>query len=236
MTSVVISQPHLFPWKGFFELVTSADIYVHLDDAQFSKGSFTNRIQIKHPSGIKWMTIPLKGKGQFQPINRLEAAAGDWKRQHRELVCQSLAGALFIKDALHLFDRVYKVDPLVELLIASVELSAASLALKKPSRWLRSSQLEIHGSSWERVLSIVKAVGGRRYVTAHGAANYLDHQAFEAQGISVEYVDYSQESYSQLHGSFTPYVSVLDLVANLGPRANDAIRPKTIPWQEFLMR
>ena len=101
---------------------------------------------------------------------------------------------------------------------------------------MRSSQLEIHGSSWERVLSIVKAVGGRRYVTAHGAANYLDHQAFEAQGISVEYVDYSQESYSQLHGSFTPYVSVLDLVANLGPRANDAIRPKTIPWQEFLMR
>lgn len=216
--------------------MASADIYVHLDDAQFSKGSFTNRIQIKHPNGIKWMTVPLKGKGQYQPINRLEAADRDWKRQHRELVCQALSGAPFFQNALDLFDRAYEYEPLIELLTASVEMSAASLAIKRPSRWLKSSELGIRGSSSERVLSIVKAVGGARYVTAHGAANYLDHQAFEAHGVSVEYADYSQETYPQLHGNFTPYVSVLDLVANLGPLAGDAIHPKTIPWQKFLTK
>lgn len=236
MTTVVISQPQLFPWQGFFELVGSADIYVHLDDAQFSKGSFTNRIQIKHPNGIKWMTVPLKGKGQFQAINQLEPAGIEWKRQHRELVHQSLSRAPYLNLALSLFDRVYDREPLGDLLIASIEVPALALSLSKPSKWLKSSLLGIAGSSWERVLAIVKAVGGTRYVTAHGAADYLQHEVFESQGIVVEYADYSESVYPQLYGSFTPYVSILDLIANLGPQAQDAIRPKTIPWREFLLR
>src|ERR1700727_454743 len=129
MTSVVISQPQLLAWAGFFELVAAADVYVHLDDALFSRGGFINRVQIKHPRGSKWMTVPLRGKGNFQPINRLEADGDDWKRQHRELVRQSLAQAPHLELALDLFDTVYAGDPLVELLVASIEQPAECLGV-----------------------------------------------------------------------------------------------------------
>lgn len=236
MTSVVISQPQLLPWPGFFELIAVADVYVHLDDALFSRGGFINRVQIKHPHGSKWMTVPLKGKGNFQPINRLEADGDEWKKHHRELVRQSLAQAPYRELALNLLDAVYAGDPLVELLIAGIEQPAERLGLRRPQQWNRSSGLQVEGSSWRRVLAIVKAVGGTRYVTAHGAANYLDHEAFERAGVTVDYVDYSKTPYRQLHGEFTPYVSVLDLIANLGTQAGDAVRPKTIPWREFMSR
>ena len=236
MTSVVISQPQLFPWPGFYELLAAADVYVHLDDALFSRGGFINRVQIKHPSGIKWMTVPLKGKGTFQKIDCLEAMGHDWKRQHRELVRQSLAQAPYIDLALDVFDAVYAVDPLVELLMAAVERPAARLGLYDPRRWTKSSRLNVEGGSWQRVLSIIKAVGGTRYITAHGAANYLDHEAFERAGVAVEYMDYSKTPYPQLHGEFTPYVSILDAIANLGTDARSLIHPRMIPWREFLLR
>jgi hypothetical protein len=86
------------------------------------------------------------------------------------------------------------------------------------------------------LLSIIKMVGGTRYITAQGAADYLDHEAFERANIAVEYMDYSKTPYPQLHGDFTPYVSVLDLIANLGTNAHTAVRPRTIPWREFLAR
>ena len=235
MTSVVISQPQLFPWPGFFELVAVADVYVHLDDALFSRGGFINRVQIKHPRGSKWMTVPLKGKGSFQPINRLEAEGHDWKRRHRELVRQSLANAPHLELALDLFDSVYVADPLVELLVAGVEQSAKRLGMNQ-LHWTRSSGLHVGGSSSGRVLDIVQAIGGTRYVTAHGAANYLDHEAFERAGVAVEYVDYSQTAYPQLFGEFIPYVSILDLIANIGMDAHTVIRPKTIAWRDFLSR
>jgi hypothetical protein len=235
MTSVVISQPQLFPWPGFFEMVGSADIYVHFDDVQYSKG-FINRVQIKYPSGRKWMTVPLQGKRSFPNINVLETIDTDWKRQHRELVRHSLARTLHLDLALFLFDAVYAAHPLVELLISSIELPVKRIGLRGPAQWLRSSRLGVGGRSWERLIAIVKAVGGTRYVTAHGAANYLDHKAFEAAGIAVDYMDYSKTPYPQLHGDFTPYVSVLDLIANLGMDAHTVIRPKTIPWRDFLAR
>ena len=59
MATVVITQPMLFPWPGFFEQLMLADTYIYLDDAQFSKGSFTNRIQLLRGAERCWMTIPL---------------------------------------------------------------------------------------------------------------------------------------------------------------------------------
>lgn len=233
MTTVVISQPMLFPWPGFFEMIELADIYVHLDDAQFSKGSFTNRIQIKHPSGIKWMTIPLDRGGTFQKISDLKAAGVDWKSQHRTLVTEALKDAPHLKAALSLIEEVYAQDSLLEILCASIEKSVGGLGLPKPLRWERTSTLGLAGASWQRVLAIVTALGGTRYVTAHGAINYLDHEAFERAGVEVEYVAYSKTPYAQRHGPFTPYVSILDLIANEGPAARSKLHPKTISWRDM---
>jgi hypothetical protein len=234
MTTVVISQPMLFPWPGFFELIDCADVFVHLDDVQFSKGSFTNRVQIKHPSGVKWMTAPLKGKGLFQKINQLETAGFDWKKKHRDLVAQSLSKSSNLAEALDLFDLAYSHGSFVDLLICSIEKSSLLINSSPPKSWLRSSELRIDGASWERVLAIVTALGGDRYVTAHGASNYLNHEEFERRGVTVEYVQYSKTEYAQLNGDFTPYVSVLDPLANLGGKTREIIRPKTVGWREFI--
>jgi len=64
--------------------------------------------------------------------------------------------------------------------------------------------------------------------------NYLDHEEFQRRGVGVEYIEYSKTEYPQLNGSFVPYVSILDAIANLGERAKEIIRPKTVPWSEFL--
>lgn len=224
----------LFPWPGFFELVCQADVYVHLDDAQFSRGSFTNRVQIKHQSGIKWITVPLVGKGTSQRIIDLRASGTDWKDRHRAVIQQALRAAPYLGAALDLLDRVYSREPLVSLLMASIEDSVKMIGMKGPSRWLRSSEMDVTGTGSKRVLAVVQSLGGTRYVTAHGAAGYLDHEAFERAGVAVEYADYSKTYYGQAHHPFTPFVSILDVIANLGPSSKTVLHPKTLPWRVFL--
>lgn len=234
MTTVVISQPMLFPWPGFFEQLSLCDVYVHLDDAQFSKGSFTNRIQIKAGNERQWMTIPLAGKGSFRQIRDLEAASGDWRRSHRDMLRQALKGAPHLADALDIVDAVYHHDGLCDLLMASVDVPAAYLGLAPSRTIMQASALGIGGGSWQRVLDIVRYFGGNRYLTGHGAAHYLDHEAFEAVGVTVEYMDYSKTPWPQFGESFTAYVSILDLIAHQGPRAVDYLRPATRPWRDFI--
>src|SRR5690606_29856763 len=66
---IVISQPMYFPWVGQLEQLRLADTFVFYDDVQFSKGSFSNRVQIKTEAGMRWMTVPLKDLHLGQLIN-----------------------------------------------------------------------------------------------------------------------------------------------------------------------
>lgn len=234
MTTVVITQPMLFPWPGFFEQLMLADRYIYLDDAQFSKGSFTNRIQLLSGNDRCWMTIPLAGKGSFQKISELSSAGDDWKTSHRALLRQSLLGAPYLDDALSIFDATYSHSSLLELLIASIEEPARYMGIGVGREIQKSSTLSVESASWRRVLDLVLAAGGDRYLTGHGAANYLDHRAFEEEGVRVEYMDYSRSPWPQPSGSFTPYVSVLDLIARTGPEARNCLIPATTGWQDFL--
>jgi hypothetical protein len=99
---------------------------------------------------------------------------------------------------------------------------------------LRSSTLGVPGTGSGRVLAICRALGATRYVTGHGALAYLDHEAFEAAGITVEYMHYDDSPYPQLHGVFEPHVTALDVLANTGPAAPAHVQARTVSWREMV--
>jgi hypothetical protein len=108
--------------------------------------------------------------------------------------------------------------------------------LVEGKRVLDVRELCINGSGSQRVLDIVRAIGGTVYITGHGARNYLDHEAFDKSGVQVQYMNYERRPYSQRWGEFTPFVTALDLVANLGREGRHKIVSSSISSQEFLSR
>lgn len=235
--NIVISQSMLFPWVGMLEQIRLADIFVHYDDVQFSKGSFVNRVQLKWPSGSKWLTVPLVDLHLGQRINEVKPAETiSWKQQHLDLLEQSFANAPYAKDALAIAEKVYRTDydDIGSLSRASLLALAHYFGFEKSTRFLDVASLNIGGSSSERVFNIVKKLGGTRYITGHGAANYLDHQLFEQAGIDVSYMEYQRKPYPQNYGVFNPHVTGLDLVAHCGPAGADLICSGTSSWRDFI--
>jgi hypothetical protein len=223
-----------FPWVGFFEQVRLADIFVHYDDVQLPQGrSFIRRVQIKTPNGSSWLSAPIcKGANLIS-----EAKLDDsqhWRETHRKKLRHNYTKAPFAPEMLALAEDAYaqKTDNLCEFNIYSIEKIAAYFGLTPC--FLRSSQLGVGGAKSERLLQIVQKVGGTTYITGHGARNYLDHLLFEAAGIRVEYMHYQCLPYPQLYGAFTPFVSILDLIANMGREGRRYILSHSVYWKEFL--
>ncbi|MFK7746402.1 MAG: WbqC family protein [Roseobacter sp.] len=234
MTTVVISQPMYFPWPGFIAQLALADVVIWLDDTQFSRGSFTNRVQIRAGKTHSWLTVPLgKGSGRTK-INDLTPSAPDYLDQHASQIEKAFEGTPGLDSVRACVDHVRGIEKLSDALIASSEVLAAAVGISWQDRHL-SSALNIHSKGSQRIFDLVKAVGGTRYITGHGARNYLDHDAFDAAGVAVEYMDYAVLPWRPNDPDFTPYVTALDLLAHAGPLdAAKFLNPRTQPWNAFV--
>lgn len=237
MTIVMISQPMLFPWVGLLEQYALADVCVHYDDVQFSKGSFSNRVQVKTAAGVRWLTVPLAGRKLSQSIRDVAVNdATDWRAEHRALLENAYRDAPHAGEMLELVDGAYagRAASVCDVAVASTEAVCGYFGIAPPEKFRWSSRLGIAGRGSDRVLAIVKSLGGDVYITGHGAQDYLEHERFEESGVRVEYMDYRKLPYPQLHGPFTPFVTSLDLVAHCGREGRRCIAPATKPWKEFL--
>lgn len=236
--TIVISQPMYFPWVGMFEQLRIADVFVDYTDVAFSKGSFTNRVQVKTSNGVCWLTLPLKDLRMGQAIAEVRLdERRNWRRNHRATLAQAHARAPFVGEMLALFDEVANStgDLLSDVAVASMRVVHRYFEMDRPIEFHRVSDLGIDGHGSERVLGIVKSLRGDRYVTGHGALAYLDHDAFDAAEIAVEYMDYRKTEYPQQHPPFIPYVTILDLVANLGKEGRSLLSSESIGWRNAFL-
>lgn len=235
--TVVISQPMLFPWRGMIEQMLLADVFVVFDDVQFTQPSFTRRVQIKTAAGLRWFTVPIAKWHLGDAIASLATdQREDWRARLLQQFEASYRTAPHFAQAMSVvrstFDRPDGL--LVDLLEDGMLRLYDALDLPRRPRVLRSSAMGVGGAGSARVLAICRALGARRYVTGHGALGYLDHPAFDAAGVSVEYMDYALTPYPQLWGDFTPFVSALDLLANAGPGAKASVAPRVQRWEAFM--
>lgn len=231
--TVVISQPMYFPWLGLFEQMRFADAFVHYDDVQFARG-FYNRVQVKTPQGTCMITVPLTNRHRGQLISEsLISYETDWIAQHRTTLVNSYRKAAHLDDAVAIFDEVAgrRHQTLSSLGQDSVMAIASYLGLTEDREFFTSSELDIAGSSSQRLLDISSSLGARVYLTGLGALNYLDHELFESHSVDVRYMKYAIDEYPQVFPPFTPYVTALDAIAHLGRSAIDVFRSSTLDWR-----
>jgi len=238
VTVVAVNQPCYLPWRGNFALMKAADVFVFYDDVQFTTTRrFFSRVQLKTAAGRRWLTVPVRKSGRYgQSIHETVIVDDGWARRHAAAIREAFRVAPFasvVEPILAvLTDRPW--ERLAELSIATTLAMAPLLGAER--RTVRSSQLGIGGSGTARLLAICRALGATRYLTGHGALAYLEHEAFEAAGIAVEYLDYDLSPYPQQHGAFEPYVTALDVLANTGPEALAHVNARAVPWREMLAR
>ena len=218
MTTLVVLQPGYLPWLGYFDLMRKADVFVHYDDVQFDKHGWRNRNRIKGPKGPVWLTVPVRHSGRSgQSILDVEIDdRQNWRRKHVSTIGQLYAQAPFLPAILPRLEEILErpLSRLVDLDLAVIGWLATELGIATPCH--RASELGIAGDRNERLVALCRNFGATRYLSGNSAHAYLDVARFAAAGIDVVWHDYAHPSYAQLHGQFVPYLSVLDLILNVG--------------------
>jgi len=67
---VSIMQPNFIPWMGYFKLIENSDIFIFLDNVEYSKNSWHNRNRLLLSDGsIYTWTLPIRASNSKQYFN-----------------------------------------------------------------------------------------------------------------------------------------------------------------------
>jgi hypothetical protein len=222
---VVILQPSYIPWRGYFHQIAKADLFVFCDDVQYDKRGWRNRNRIKTPQGPIWLTIPVLSKGvqtSHIPILQIQICWDkNWNQDHWRAIQQAYQKTPYFKDYAPLLEDFYQSRPrlLIDLTIPLSIALAEALGLNR-TRFIRSSQIpDITGNKTDRLINILKVVGGTHYITGPMARDYIEEEKFKDAGIFLEYMDYDYPEYPQLYPPYNPRISIIDLLFMTGRKA-----------------
>ena len=223
--NVVILQPSYIPWRGYFDQIDRADLFVFYDDVQYDKRGWRNRNQIKTARGKQWLSIPVYSHGSQTeniPIHQIRIVwEAPWSQAHLKALQHAYARAPHFDRYLPLLESFYgRQDEFLADFTIDLTVALTRELGNTHTRFMRSSEIPvIDGKKTERLIRILQAVGADHYISGPSASDYIEKEKFEAAGITLEYMEYNYPEYSQLYPPFDPYVSVLDLLFMTGPEA-----------------
>ncbi len=218
---IVINQSNYLPWKGYFDLIHDADLFIFHDDLQFTKNDWRNRNKFKTPQGPAWLTIPV-GTDEHRLICDVPLPATDWAARHWRFITQHYQAAPYFETYAPLFREALLDRPwgtLSDLNQYLIRLIAQDL-LGLKTRFVDSRAYALTQRKQERVVELLQAAHATTYVSGPAAKAYLDEERFAAAGIALEWKSYEgYPEYPQFHPPFTHAISIIDLIFQTGPNA-----------------
>ena len=227
---IAICQPTYLPWLGYFDLIDQVDIFVLLDNVQFQRQSWQHRNRLKTPSGLHWLTVPVKFRGRFgQPINQVEIRDTEFWRNHLRSIELNYRRTPFFNNYFEELSSRLRQSCSPGALMADLDIQLIRWfmnVLGIRTSVLLSSHLEPRGRRMELLANICHSLGAKEYVSPLGSAAYLlqEIDVLLDKGIDVGFQHYEHPQYGQLFPPFCPYASVLDLIFNEGERALEILR------------
>ena len=219
---IAIIQSCYIPWKGYFDLIKRVDEFILFDDAQYTRRDWRNRNKIKTPKGLIWLTIPVESKGKYiQKIKDTVISDSDWNRRHWESIVHRYSKAKCFRDYKDLFEKLYlgsNEKLLSQINYRFIAAMCEMLGIKTKISW--SMDYKLMEGKTERLIDLCKQTGATEYISGPSAKGYIDEELFKAEGIKLQYMDYSgYPEYEQLFPPFEHRVSVIDLILNVGQEA-----------------
>lgn len=238
--NIAMMQPTFLPWLGYFQLIYKSDIFVFLDDFQFSFQSYHQRNKLfVNQDQIDWYTVPIKKSSSFGVS--INAAFFDESRNWRKKLGRRLEKNYFKTS---FFSKIY---PLIGDIIMNEKSNLSTLNIKLIKavvklfdwdvKWEFSSKYPSKAIRSERVLELLKHYRAKHYYSPIGAMQYLkDDGIFPVSNLDISFQNFHIKKYPQKNSSseFFPSLSVLDALFNVGPEETiKLINNESNKWEKW---
>jgi len=231
-------QPVYLPWLGLFHKIALSDAYCYFDDVQYLKKDWNNRNRIKTDRGEIWLTVPvLTEKHREKTIREVKIDnTQNWAKKHWKSIYLNYKKAPYFEHYSNFFEQAYnkKWEYIANLDEYFLKWFLKQLGIEIEYR--KASELNFKGQKSDLVLDMCKKLRTDLYIFGEQGAGYAREENFAEKGIKLYFQKYDYPQYPQIKGNFIPYLSIIDLLFNCGPKSLEVLMKGNITKQELIKK
>lgn len=212
---LAVMQPYLFPYVGYFQLVSAVDRLVFLDDVNYINRGWINRNRLLLSGQVRWFTVPVSGASQNSRINELHVQpGGSWRRKLLASVKQSYGKAPFFEQGYALLSSIILSEETSLSAIARGSVIAVARHLGLTTRFVTSTGRYLNEElrATERLIDICRQEGASQYFNLPGGMALYSAEDFSKAGVELHFLRPSLIEYPQFQRPFQPGLSILDVL------------------------
>lgn len=225
MTIVSVHQPNFMPWTKLLAKIVASDVYVAYDSVQFNKREYQARQLFATVNGATaFLSVPVRHTGNREVIRDMRIVNEQpWRARHLDFLTANYGHTPYFGEVFDVIEGVYAVEHelLVEHNMALIEAFCDYLGAR--TRIVCSSTLPHTGSREERLLDLVRGVGGDEHLTSTSTTHEIDWSGFAKAGIPVR----DQEFVAPVYEQPIPNLAAADLLFWRGRSGFRPLIPET---------
>lgn len=219
MTCLVVMQPTVLPWSGYFNLISTSDIFVFHDDIQLEKQSWQTRNKLIFDKKEAWITTPIMHEGENQKIIATNIMADKkWALKSIQKFHRNYSGHPFYEEGFEIFQLYINsnITNLAQRNEETIRLVCQKLNINK--NMYRASDLKLGGVRTEKLINLCDYFKASKYLSPIGSKTYLEIDNFTSRtSTKLDFQNYSPKPYPQKGmTNFISHLSIIDVICNLG--------------------
>ena len=211
-------QPYIFPYLGYFQLVSAVDVFVFYDDVNFIKQGWINRNKVLINGEENLFTIPVKNISSFRQINETEinySIYEKWKGKFLKSLTQSYKKAPYYEEVMSMviFILDKKYYNIANLAAESIQVVSKYLDLKTEFVFSSKNFAETRGlDKAERLIKILNQINSNHYINPAGGSDLYEKEYFQKYDIKLEFIKGTLPEYSHPSKEFISGLSIIDVL------------------------
>lgn len=210
-----IMQPYFFPYLGYFQMLNAVDKFVVYDDVNYIKNGWINRNNILLNGNKHLITLPLIEASSFKLINEIQIT--DKKTVKEKLlktIYHAYSKAPYFNDIYEIIEKTinHKSQNIAQAITFSFEEIKKYLDLKTEILVSSSINKDNNLKGEQKVINIVKNLGGNIYINAIGGVELYNKEHFKRNGIELYFIKMNDIKYEQFKNDFVSNLSFIDIL------------------------
>lgn len=209
---IAVMQPYIFPYLGYYQLVSLADVFVLYDDVNFIKGGYINRNNILVDGAAQRFTLPVPGASSNKKIYELSFSPDT--KKILKTISQAYSKAPFYSDVYPLIEMVLQSEDRSIAAVCQVGIKSVFDYLGVDKEVIKTTGLiyDRAANPIDRLIEITKSFDDSVYVNSIGGQTLYDKGYFADRGVALKFLKMKSVQYTQAEGEFISNLSMIDVL------------------------